>query len=78
MAGAVLGFQAGAEGGSRRCVWRRQWLKVVEVEGVGPIGGGRSVGRRGRRKRFWGQRSSPVQNELEVIHLMARISSKRS
>jgi hypothetical protein len=27
---------------------------MAEAEGVGPVGGGRSVGRRGRRKRFWG------------------------
>jgi hypothetical protein len=29
-------------------------LKVAEAEGVGPVGGERSVGRRGRRKRFGG------------------------
>jgi hypothetical protein len=27
---------------------------MAEAEGVGPVGGGRSVGRRGRRKRFGG------------------------
>jgi hypothetical protein len=34
-------------------------LKVVEVEGVGPVGGGRSVGIRGKRKRFWKEKKNP-------------------
>jgi hypothetical protein len=47
-----------AVGGRRRCVRWQQWLKVAEAEGVGPVGGGRSVRRRrrGRRKRFWGEK----------------------
>jgi hypothetical protein len=44
--------------GRRRCVRWQQWLKVAEAKGVGPVGGGRSLGRRrrGRRKRFWGEK----------------------
>jgi hypothetical protein len=32
---------------------------VAEAEGVGPVGGERSVGRRWRRKRFWGEEKKP-------------------
>jgi hypothetical protein len=46
--------------GRRQCVRWQQWLKVAEADGVGPIGGGRSVGRRGRRKIFWGEKISPI------------------
>ena len=60
VAECISKFRAGAVGGCRQCVRWRQWLKVAEAEGVGPVGGGSSVGRRGRRKRFWGEKINPI------------------
>jgi hypothetical protein len=56
-----------AVGGCRQCVQERQWLEVVEAEGVGE---GRSIGRRREGGKVFGRKNEIFETTLIITLLL--------